>query len=264
LGWDVRSPLITFYLSEICPTYRNPRILLDGEGRGYAALAGRPKGDPSWDGVVGQAAAAMAAVRDGCRFNAKQSDHRRGSYPALAVGASFGGGQKMPGNLAHSKSNRAGLSMLLDNPAIKRIAGFGNSAFAWYAPKMYRHYSEHLGQLYRRHPGLQNIFKNSIFPAATFNFGPQVETCDHTDSQNVSYGLCAISALGDFDPTKGGHLILFDVKLAIEFPPGSTILIPSATMRHGNVKIGAEETRLSFTQYCAGGLLRWVRYGFQS
>jgi hypothetical protein len=80
---------------------------------------------------------------------------------------------------------------------------------------------------------------------------------------NLPFGWCAITALGNFDPTLGGHLVLWDLKLVIEFPPGSTILIPSATLRHSNVAIRQGETRYSFTQYTAGGLFRWVDNGFQ-
>lgn len=57
---------------------------------------------------------------------------------------------------------------------------------------------------------------------------------------------------------------MYDLKLAIEFPSGSTIVIPSASLSHGNTAIQPGETRVSFTQFCAGGLIRWVRYGFQS
>jgi hypothetical protein len=52
--------------------------------------------------------------------------------------------------------------------------------------------------------------------------------------------------------------------LAIQFPAGSTVLIPSGCMAHGNTPIGEGETRLSIAQYAAGGLLRWVAYGFRS
>ena len=41
-------------------------------------------------------------------------------------------------------------------------------------------------------------------------------------------------------------------------------LIPSATLRHANVPIQPGEQRESFTQYAAGGLFRWVKYGFRS
>lgn len=45
---------------------------------------------------------------------------------------------------------------------------------------------------------------------------------------------------------------------------GSTALIPSGCVRHGNTPIGDSEIRLSITQYAAGGLFRWVAYGFQA
>ena len=76
--------------------------------------------------------------------------------------------------------------------------------------------------------------------------------------------MCSITAGGSFDPTEGGHIYLVELKLVIEFPPGSTILIPSAVIRHGNVPIQQGETRTSFTQYAAGGLFRWVDYGFKT
>jgi hypothetical protein len=58
--------------------------------------------------------------------------------------------------------------------------------------------------------------------------------------------------------------VLWDMGLVIEFPPGSTIIIPSAVLRHSNVDIQKDEMRMSFTQYSAGGLFRWVDYGFRT
>ena len=72
-----------------------------------------------------------------------------------------------------------------------------------------------------------------------------------------------VTALGDFDPTVGGHLVLWDLKLGIEFPPGSTILLPSAIFRHSNLPIGKGQVRYSLTQYSAGGLFRWAACGFR-
>lgn len=81
---------------------------------------------------------------------------------------------------------------------------------------------------------------------------------------NCPFGLCAIQALGDFDPRLGGHLILWEVKKVLEFPPGSLVLIPSATITHSNTPIRSGETRTSFTQFCAGGLFRYVDNGFRT
>jgi hypothetical protein len=125
-------------------------------------------------------------------------------------------------------------------------------------------YYDTLNKLYARDDRLVRNFQESVFPASTFNLGPNTVTLDHIDFANVAYGLCCISALGDYNPDNGGHMILFDLGIIIRFPPGSTMLIPSSVLRHGNTPIAADETRMSFTQYCAGGLFRWVRYGFQT
>jgi hypothetical protein len=114
------------------------------------------------------------------------------------------------------------------------------------------------------YPRLQRNFLNSVFTCATFNFGPNTCCFDHVDYGNLPFGWCAITAFGMFDPTLGGHLVLWDLNIVIEFPPGSTILIPSGAIRHSNMAIRQGKTRYSFTQYTAGGLFRWVDHGYQT
>jgi hypothetical protein len=137
-------------------------------------------------------------------------------------------------------------------------------ALAAFAPKLYRYLAQTLQDLFEKYPYLTHNFSNSIFPAASFNCGPRTVSLDHTDYNNLSHGLCALTALGAYNHKLGGHLILFGLKLAIQFPVGSTVLIPSGCMDHGNTPIGEGETRLSIAQYAAGGLFRWVAYGFRS
>lgn len=111
---------------------------------------------------------------------------------------------------------------------------------------------------------LEPPFSNSVYTAAAFNFGPRVVTYEHVDSANKPNGWCSITSMGSFDPSRGGHIILRTLGIVVEFPSGSTVLIPSGTVVHGNVPIAASETRSSFTQYTAGALFRWVRYGFRT
>lgn len=49
----------------------------------------------------------------------------------------------------------------------------------------------------------------------------------------------------------------------MEFPAGSTILIPSAAVTHSNISVGADERRYSFTQFTAGAIFRYVDNGHQ-
>ncbi len=121
-----------------------------------------------------------------------------------------------------------------------------------------------MDQLLANDPTLEPNFRKNVFGAATFNLGPQVSTHVHTDHLNLPAGWCAVTAIGTFNPKEGGHLLLWDLKLLIEFPPGSLIFIPSAILRHSNTAVGPEERRYSFTQYSAGGLFRWVECGHQS
>ena len=117
---------------------------------------------------------------------------------------------------------------------------------------MYTYYREHMAAM-EKAIGESRNFEGSVFACASMNFGPSVHFFKHRNSSNLAFGWCAITALGNFDPRKGRHLILWDLRLAIEFSPGSTILIPSATLTHSNTTVQSHEARLSFTQYSAGG-----------
>jgi hypothetical protein len=54
---------------------------------------------------------------------------------------------------------------------------------------------------------------------------------------------------------------LWDLKLVVEFLPGALILLPSATLAHSNTPVEDGDERISFTQFTAGGLFRWMDNG---
>ena len=58
-------------------------------------------------------------------------------------------------------------------------------------------------------------------------------------------------------------MVFPELKLAVWFPAGSSIIIPSAALTHYNLPIGPQETRSSVTQFSAGGIFRWIAYGHQ-
>lgn len=95
------------------------------------------------------------------------------------------------------------------------------------------------------------------------NMGPHSYSTDHLDSHNGVQQQCAVTSGGPYDPKFGGHLVLWDLKLIVEFPPGWTALLPSATLRHGNTRVRDGERRYSITQYISGNLFRWVRHKFR-
>lgn len=167
----------------------------------------------------------------------------------------------------------------MSDPNVRRVLGLGNSAWcsrpirlnvnnssgalAYYFPKIYKDNAENMDALLNHTPSLERPIPNSVFAAASFNFGPRAISFEHLDFGNKPNGLCPIFCTGDFNPREGGHLVLRQLKIMVEFPPGTLCLIPSATIKHGNASIGPNEHRESFTQYAAGGLFRWVQYGFR-
>lgn len=132
-----------------------------------------------------------------------------------------------------------------------------------WAPDLHRYYADRLEALHENDPTLKHLCTSSVFASSTYNLGPQTVCYKHADFANLPFGWCGVTAFGDYDYKKGGHLVLWECRLVIEFPPGSTILIPSAVIAHSNTSIAKDERRYSFTQYTAGALFRWVDKGFQ-
>ncbi|KAJ6454060.1 hypothetical protein C8R47DRAFT_997442, partial [Mycena vitilis] len=195
-----------------------------------------------------------------------QQGGRRGNFSSISAGISFGGGQQAS-NLALPNATVLLFQTLFSLACFFRIAGFANRLFQTWNPAVHALYTVTLDALTADYnPSLRRNFERrfSAFATATLNFGPTTVTLPHIDALNLAWGWCAITALGFFNPDTGGHLVLWDLLLIIRFPPGSTILIPSAILRHSNIGITPNETRYSFTQYSAAGLFRWVDNGFKS
>ncbi|KAJ7309158.1 hypothetical protein DFH08DRAFT_974899 [Mycena albidolilacea] len=82
-----------------------------------------------------------------------------------------------------------------------RIAHFANILFAVWAPVLFAFYTAQMALLHTWKPSLRLNFLGSVFAACTFNFGPRAICASHLDFANLAWGWCAITALGNFDPT---------------------------------------------------------------
>ncbi|KAL0568783.1 hypothetical protein V5O48_013199 [Marasmius crinis-equi] len=252
---------------------RRPIPILNEDGRVIALLAGRPR-SCHWRKIMHEAANLLEILRGQCNFFNSKGPNRRGDFGALNVGISFGGGQVVV------------LDQLLVSKPFRFMSGFSNSelalppkfevivkrdikvcrlgVFKTWQPDLHGHYRDTMRVLVENDKRLSLPFANSVFACAAFNFGPQTVCVDHLDHSNFPPGWCGIWSLGSFNPKRGGHLVLQDLGIVVRFPPGSLILVPSASCRHENAKIAEGETRYSFTQFSAGGLFRWVEHGCQS
>ncbi|KAI0058492.1 hypothetical protein BV25DRAFT_1810545, partial [Artomyces pyxidatus] len=250
--------------------------ILDNEERIIGILLGKPQdGDKRspqecWDACAARIAEAFEKERSTHEKAFAKKDVHRGDFASVSFGPSYGGGQVAPGNLCVLGAKGKIVKRLLELPELQRLAGHQSEGLASFFPKAYHDMRVDLAALYKGYPEIRPNFVNSAYPTAAANLGPSTICVDHIDCSNYPSLPCAITALGAFNPDLGGHLYMWDLKLKIRFPPGSTILLSSAGIRHGNVPIEADwwpiqpgETRYSFTQYCPGGLRRWVRHGFR-
>lgn len=134
-------------------------------------------------------------------------------------------------------------------------------------PNIFKFNNEMIIDICNRFSDIDPIFdpRDDIpFSAGSINLGPQVVTRPHTDHANPTYGVCAITALGRFNCDKGRHLVLPKLGLVIQFPPGATIILPSAAIVHYNLPIQPGEERFSLVQYTAVGFFRWRAHGYQT
>lgn len=259
--------------------YRAAIPIIDASGRLIGVLAGFPGSVLEWLKVHQEASRALEDARHQSKDSGGDNNHRRGKFQTLLCGVLHGGGQQKPGNLDNNDVNRQLVEELNSLEPFKRLAGFATcrrpsllttslanltiAAMTTWAPKLYAYYVEHLGTLHAHHPELRRIFTSSIFAASTYNLGPRTVCYPHKDFANLPFGWCSATALGSFNPKTSGHLVLWECGLVIEFPPGSTILLPSPIVSHSNAAISKNESRRSFTQYTAGGIFRWVDNNFQ-
>jgi len=105
------------------------------------------------------------------------------------------------------------------------------------------------------------LWHGSPWTTSTLNLGPQVVTDPHRDAGNLAYGLCTVTAIGDFNHTKGGHLVFDELRMIFEMASGDTIIFPSALLTHWNTPIQPHETRQSLVFWTCGQSIRYYAVG---
>ncbi|KAF7335839.1 hypothetical protein MSAN_02330100 [Mycena sanguinolenta] len=239
---------------------RDPHLLADVNGHVFADLVGRPS-DAGYDKAVERFHARMVKESAGVVWTPKETDTHRG-VSSINEGWFFSKEQRKLFWLCGGQNGLA--ARLRHDDDMKRIASFVSSAYAYWFPKLYENAHERIHCLLEHVKSDLRTFPTSAFTCVAFNFGPQVSTTLHRDWTDMAGDMCAVVALGNFDPTKGGHLVLWELKLLVEFPPGSLILFPSALISHANIPVGPGETRTSVVQYTPGMLCRFVENNFRT
>ncbi|GAA6058082.1 hypothetical protein NBRC10513_006568 [Rhodotorula toruloides] len=141
----------------------------------------------------------------------------------------------------HTKEPEVVETMSADEDLAK-LSGWVSGCIKTYFPSVYDRFA-------KADPGQENPTHPfrcwyGIFPLFCLKYATnlpvhrlQVHCLEHVDYGNVTGGVCAVLAYGDFDSTKSPYLIFHDLKLVIEFPAGTLALYPSFLLAHSNVSL---------------------------
>ncbi|KAJ7719392.1 hypothetical protein B0H16DRAFT_1336722, partial [Mycena metata] len=143
---------------------------------------------------------------------------------------------------------------LFSNTSIQRVAGLATCVFSIFAKHLYDYYSQVVTRYEGAYTGASHPLWFGVFSAATFHLGPKIYRAMEHD---LAWGWTAITALGDYHPGQGGHIILWDLNLVVHFPPGATILLPRALVRYSFVKIRPDETRYTLIQFTPAPIINF-------
>ncbi|KAK7018726.1 hypothetical protein VNI00_018286 [Paramarasmius palmivorus] len=263
-------------LRDFCWDGKVTVLLIDELDRIWTVLGAPPPRAKDWGSVNAGLMEALEHYDKESAFSSADMANRRaeGQHAARNLGVSSGGGQKQPGNIAiRGLKNQAAIRAFSNNQYLGRLVGHTGRLYATYANRLAAESRRVFRELKGRLPGL--VFplhpspEGSYWAARCLNTAGTKETAavvtvPHTDFGNWAPGWCCITAIGDFDPDRGGHLVLWNVGLKIRFPPGCSILFPSALITHSNVPIEEGERRYSIVEFTAGGLFRWVHNGYKN
>ncbi|KAJ3865614.1 MAG: hypothetical protein NXY57DRAFT_907508, partial [Lentinula lateritia] len=231
---------------------------VDSQNRLVLVAAGGPNDPTYWDDAA-KMSELMLKMGAETKWEPAEKHCRRGDFPSVAYGWSYGKGQPMPQQLGGKHQEM--MADFISQPCVQRIASYQSAAFSLWFPKAYGEFYQRNIQLKEKIPNFHGNIKGSVYSCCTANCGPNTWTHIHRDTMNSPGPCCAVTSGGPYDPEKGGQLIVWDLKLIFDFPPGSTILLPSALFRHSNIPVQKGDKRVSFTQYTAGGIHRWLEYG---
>ncbi|KAE9387549.1 hypothetical protein BT96DRAFT_738170, partial [Gymnopus androsaceus JB14] len=171
----------------------------------------------------------------------KCKNHHQGNYVSMPCGYSMGGGQQEPMNFLTSKHNAEVIDWVLEDQYMQHFACFMDCGTQAYFPQIHCLLSNLQWHLSEAHnPNLRKIFPGVCFAACHLNLG-QVCTKLHNDLKNIFFAVCGVGAFGPFNHKTGGHLVLWELGIVIEFPSGCGFLFPSATIAHANIPISSDE-----------------------
>ncbi|TCD64619.1 hypothetical protein EIP91_003853 [Steccherinum ochraceum] len=242
-----------------------PFGLVDREGLMYGARCKQPQDNGTYMANVEEMYRLANWVEDNIEWDPVFEDHDRGPFGCANIGISHNR-NPTPGEfkIPHNNHNRKLFETFAESPAVQAIVKHIVVCLDTWFPRLARLYTLNQRRVAAKDSLVNAFFPGCPFAAASLNLAEQVIAISHLDNQNLVFGVCAIFALGCFNPQTSAQLVLEEPRLIIELGPGDLIFFPSATIHHWNMPMASHEKRKSFIMYSAGGLFRWVKQGHKT
>ena len=174
------------------PDYSTPIAFVDpATEQVFAVCVGKPS-DPNFEKAHCAVYQAMDDARKSASFKDKELSHKRGEFPAVNVGVSFGHGPQKPHNLDVGDHGEM-LDSLLQNESVIRMANFGSGGSIFLAAPFSFEQSNALPEL--QHPSISGR------PSSTPSITPKLIFCTSTcpisnETLREAFSQLQLSTLG--------------------------------------------------------------------
>ncbi|KAJ7018028.1 hypothetical protein C8F04DRAFT_1278435 [Mycena alexandri] len=240
-------------------TGRSPRVVITGDNhkRIVTVLGGFPS-DQGFMADVRRATQACDEIAPTVLLS--EDEAARGSSPRVSGGLGLVEGE---GRMQAPKGKSIVLdalafATLFSIPAIQRVAGYATCLMQHFALHVFHSFNNALDAYEDHYNHRERPVWCSPFAAATFLLGPR---CLNFLDNDLTWGWAALTALGTYNPDKGGQIILWDLNLMVHFPPGTTILLPRSLIRYSFVEIAPGETRYCLIQHTPAPVFHFTENG---
>ncbi|KAJ7781729.1 hypothetical protein DFH07DRAFT_949424 [Mycena maculata] len=243
-----------------------PQVFQDPDGHIAAIFVGLPAQCQDWERTTGHANTIMRIAR-----SELDSGCLPGDGDGIKSGIAYDTGLKHPRTISlaesHSLHNLVVLAALRYSPAIQDITLFQNAVLKQVAPCVWCDARRVIDVVVQNDYDLHLLLKLSEEPFYQPTALSELEYCfsmrDSTAQMEGDHlaGLRALTSIGQY-PYHEGKMILWNHRVVVDFPPGSTMFFPAAVMPYLFTNVEKPGWQMLITQACSAGLHRYVANGF--
>ncbi|KAJ7431197.1 hypothetical protein B0H11DRAFT_2262220 [Mycena galericulata] len=245
-------------------TWDDPRLFVDLDDRVACLFVGPPTQRTEWEASIRSASQIM-------RVASLQLDRARLATDAIRSGVTYDRTLQRPRNVErmenHNLQNMVVLAGLRYSPSIQAITSYQNAVLKQAAPRLWNDARRVIDAVVSNDQTLNLPMKlanegphqPTAFSELEYRFSvpelPRTEPNDHPPA------FRAITSVGNYLYHEG-KLILWQLRIVLDFPPGSTFIFPAGVVRYSFTQVEKPGWQMIITQSCSAGLHGFVANGF--